>query len=68
MRKSLKADRGKAVNVYTISMNDFLRTIYSQDIARLNDGSDLLDDYLANFGMSFRDNPDGSESCCVLDI
>ena len=59
--------QSRFVNEKTLSLMRFLKTKYQEQIYDLQDGLDIIIDFMTNFGMKFEDIPEGIY-CHVLDI
>jgi hypothetical protein len=59
--------KSKFVNKKTIVLIDFFRSKYDETDPDLLDGLDFMGEFMTNFGMSFKDIPQG-QYCHVLDI
>jgi hypothetical protein len=59
--------KSKMVNTKTIALIDFFRHKYHKDDPNLEDGVEIMEDYMTNFGMRFEDTPEGIY-CDVLSL
>jgi hypothetical protein len=55
------------VNEKTIALMNFFRVKYQEQVNNINDGFDLIVEFMTNFGMKFKNIPEGTW-CQVLDI
>lgn len=61
-------NKSKFINERTFALINFVRNKYLNEDYNLLDGLELIDSYMANFGLKFEDMPDGGEYCRVLNI
>lgn len=59
--------KSKMVNKKTMALIDFFRHKYQQDDFNLEDGIEIMENYMTNFGMRFKDTPEGVY-CEVLNL
>jgi hypothetical protein len=59
--------KSKMVNTKTIGLIDFFRHKYQQDDLNLEDDIEIMEDFMTNFGMRFKDTPEGVY-CEVLSL
>jgi hypothetical protein len=59
--------KSEMVNNKAIVLIDYFRNKYATDDFNLEDGLEIMEEYMTNFGMRFKDTPEGLY-CSVIDI